>query len=60
MGRRGGETAASVCPEIVLWVLPPPHEIPGGCWETGVTSPAEKNDSRGLFEFLPAKQLYIL
>lgn len=24
MGRRGGETAASVCPEIVLWVLPPP------------------------------------
>jgi len=33
MGRRGGETATSVCPEIVLWEVPPGNEIPGGCWE---------------------------
>ena len=33
LGRRRGETAASVCPEIVQVGGTPRDEIPGGCWE---------------------------
>lgn len=49
-----------MCPEIVLWVVVPRDEILGGREEHRLPLSGRREHSRGLLEFLSAKQLYIL
>lgn len=49
-----------MCPEIVLWVVVPRDEIFGGREEHRLPLSGRRAHSRGLLEFLSAKQLYIL